>query len=420
MEPAVSPPLTPPARRFLVVSGYFPPIVGGTSTVVRNLLAAFDPASFAVVAEAPSSLDGRHNAPAPAGIRVRRVGLPRLIRRLPFFTRFARRARFALTPLIRRAILRSARRLRAERLVALYPSWPFLLAAFQAHRITGIPLITYYMDVTDPHPSSHPLDLQAIRHMEEVILKSASRRLVLSEIIAHDLRARYGLDSVVVPHSIDIPAMLQRAAAAPPAIPVPGKEVLLVHTGVVEDLQQESLLRLARALHWHPDLNARLVISTPTSKADLARRGFDLPCVDIRNLDQEEVFALQRQAAIAVAVLPFQSRLTRLQMTAFPTKIVEYMLSGAPILIHAPPESYLVESARHHRYAMLVTEPSEKALAEAIRVMLADREMTRQLVANARATVENVYSLAGVSRLFADACGLDPACRKMNDATPPP
>ena len=34
-----------------------------------------------------------------------------------------------------------------ERIIALYPSWPFLIAAYRAHLRCGAPLVTYHMDV---------------------------------------------------------------------------------------------------------------------------------------------------------------------------------------------------------------------------------------------------------------------------------
>ncbi|MBI3986275.1 MAG: glycosyltransferase, partial [Lentisphaerae bacterium] len=212
----MNPPPLPgsPAQRFLAVSGYFPPIVGGTSTVIRTLLSAFRPESFSVIGETPGSFDGRHDDPDLPAAQVERIGIPGWIARLPFGFHLTRRLRFALIPRIARLIQRRLAASGAERLVAVYPSWPFLIAAYHAHRRTRVPLIVYYMDITIDDPSNPSLNQRALRRYEEPLLRAAARRLTLSEAVAENLTARYELDCVTIPHAVSLPA-------SPPAPPSP-------------------------------------------------------------------------------------------------------------------------------------------------------------------------------------------------------
>ena len=72
-------------ERFLVVSGYFPPIVGGASTVMSTLLAKFRPDTFSVIAESPTSFDGDHRAPLVPDVKVTRIGVPAFVtRKIPY------------------------------------------------------------------------------------------------------------------------------------------------------------------------------------------------------------------------------------------------------------------------------------------------------------------------------------------------
>ncbi len=400
--------LKQPVRRFIVVSGYYPPIVGGTATVVRNLLGAFRPESFQVVAESPGSFDGKHNAPVPENVRVARVGVPPfVVHKVPYGTRLVRWLRFGMIPLIQQKIVAA----KPDLIVAVYPSWPFLVAAYRAHVLRGVPLVTYYMDVSaDASRLAWP-DRPMVKHYEQKILRAASQRIVLSDAIGDDFRARFGLDSVVIPHTIDL-------AALPTAPPLPAllgsltKKKLIVHTGVVEGLQREGLLRLARTIHAHPEWNARLVLSTPNSHSDLRAGGFDLPCVEIGTFASAEVCALQRAADLLVAVLPFEGVIDAYQRTAFPTKVVEYMAAGVPILAHAPPDSFFAHHICKHGYAWLVGEPDESSLARAMTHLLEDAAVRERLVRCARATVESVYDLRIVAPRFAAACGIDSAALK--------
>jgi glycosyltransferase involved in cell wall biosynthesis len=390
-----------PAKNFVVASGYFPPIVGGTSTVIKNLLAAFDPARFAVISQTPESLDGTHRSEVPEGVQVTRLGVPRSALKIPYGFRIARWLRFAMVPLIEKAILKEVRRLGAGHIMAVYPSWPFVIAAYRASEKAGVPLSIYYMDVT-PEASQLALpDRFVVRHYEKPILRKAAQRLVLSEALQKDFQERFGLGSTVIPHSIDL-----SATAMPPRPEKPGSYRRIVHTGVIEHLQEEGLKRIATVLEKHPEWNAKLVLSTPTSKADLLSRGFDCPFIEILSLSNAEVRSLQCSADLLVAVLPFHGEIEAYQRTAFPTKSVEYMASGVPILAHAPAGSFFANHVRKHGYALLADSCQEQALEEALHRALEDSHLRDTLLEKARQTVLNEFSIDSVAARFAAATGL--------------
>jgi glycosyltransferase involved in cell wall biosynthesis len=396
-----------PASRFIVVSGYFPPIIGGTSTVMRNLHSAFDPSSFVVIAENPGSFDGDHNAPVPPGVCVIRSGVPSFVtRRIPYGVKITRWLRFGIIPHLERLIVRAARETNAQRLVAVYPSWPFLIAAHRAHLRLGIPLFTYYMDVSAEASKLPWPDRPVIRRCELPILRSARQRLVLSDALADDFQRRFSLDSVVIPHSI-------RIDDSPDPVPWPTQsKKLVVHTGVIEALQLEGLLRIASLIDSHPEWNARLVLATPTPRDHLLASGFNLPTVEILRLTNAEVRALQRAASLLVAVLPFHGQVEAFQLTAFPTKVVEYMTTGVPILAHAPRDSFFASHVLRHGYARLADSPDLAPLTETLASLLTGTPDNAPLIARARATVNEIYSLPIVARRFAEACDIDPALLK--------
>ena len=392
------------AERFVVVSSYFPPVVGGTSTVLRNLLGAFRPETFHVVAESPSSFDGEHNARVPEGVQVTRAGVAKLVTgRIPYGVKLARWLRFGLIPHLENKIISQ----KPQRIIAVYPSWPFLVAAYRVHLRTGVPLFTYYMDVSaDASRLAWP-DRPIVRRYEQRILRAATQRLVLSDAIREDFATRFGLSSVVIPHTIAL-AQTPVESAVPASLKILKDRKLIVHTGVVEGLQREGLLRLARVIHDHPELNAQLVLSTPTSHADLRANGFDLPWVQIGTFTSAEVASLQRAADLLIGVLPFEGAIEAYQRTAFPTKVVEYMTSGVPILAHAPADSFFAAHVRQHGYALLVDRADGDLLRQALVRALGDVALREELVLRARTTVQSVFALQTVAPRFAEACGLAP------------
>jgi glycosyltransferase involved in cell wall biosynthesis len=185
-----------------------------------------------------------------------------------------------------------------------------------------------------------------------------------------------------------------------------------VHTGVVEQLQYEGLKRLAETLMHHPELKAKLVLCTPNSPQDLAACGLGLPCVEIVSLRKEEVLQLQRRASVLVAVLPFTGEIRELERTAFPTKVVEYLCAGAPILAHAPAESFFGQHVLRHQYGLLVDQPEEAALAAALQRLRDDAALRQSLTEKARQTVAGLFALPKAAADFVTACGLDPVALK--------
>lgn len=396
-----------PAQKWVAVTAYFPPTVGGSSTVAANLISTFQPESVHVISERPATIGGRHTAEPPPGVSITRFGLPPTLHRLPFARYWIRWGRYGLVPTVRRAILQALSQ-GAQRIVAWYPSWPFLLAAAQAARQTRVPLFTYHMDAPIPWQQAPWPDRVFLRHRQLSILQNATARLVISEALAEDFEQRFNLNSTVIRHGLD----LRLYPAANPEPLARHKPLRIVHTGVVEHLQYESLRRIIDAVADCPELRAEIVLSTPNRREDLAACGLDQPHVQILALPTQEVRNLQRSAHVLLAVLPFFGSIKKLDLTAFPTKLVEYMAAGVPILVHAPPESFLAKHVRRYRYALLVDKPDPAALITALKALQEDATLRLQLARRARHTAEELYALPRVARAFADACALSPSILK--------
>ena len=94
---------------------------------------------------------------------------------------------------------------------------------------------------------------------------------------------------------------------------------------------------------------------------------------------------LQKEADLLYLPLAFETPWQDEIRTVFPTKAVEYMVSGTPILLHGPADSFTVKDAREHGWALVVDTKDPEALWDGIRRLLADRPLREKLVENARA-----------------------------------
>jgi glycosyltransferase involved in cell wall biosynthesis len=70
--------------------------------------------------------------------------------------------------------------------------------------------------------------------------------------------------------------------------------------------------------------------------------------------------------------------------TVFPTKLLEYFVSGRPILVHAPTDSWAARSARELGWGYVVDEPDPLLLAKGIDELLDAPELCARIVACAK------------------------------------
>jgi hypothetical protein len=84
-----------------------------------------------------------------------------------------------------------------------------------------------------------------------------------------------------------------------------------------------------------------------------------------RRTTRSESRVAQRAAGVLFLPLAFNAK-REVVSTASPSKMPEYLAAERPILVHAPPFSYVVRYAREHQFAEVVDAADEDAIAHAI------------------------------------------------------
>jgi glycosyltransferase involved in cell wall biosynthesis len=104
---------------------------------------------------------------------------------------------------------------------------------------------------------------------------------------------------------------------------------------------------------------------------------------------------VERLSESDIVVLPhgFQGSLPPEEYrTIFPTRTIEYLLCGRPILAHTPPDCYLTRFLKEHGCALVVDKPSVPALLEAIRRLQTDAKLRSDLVRRALQTAKMFHA----------------------------
>jgi glycosyltransferase involved in cell wall biosynthesis len=354
----------------LICARSFPPRLGGSAILSRNLWGAWPANDLVVLSEGGAGLPIDPNTALP-GVRVEYV--TPWLESNPSLRAFCEPLRMFA---VRRALVRLAREIRPRALWVNWPSTGFLLGAWLAAREVGLPLYVHMHDTWEESLTGLPVTLNRLapRVFERRVLKSAANVFAITEEAAAHFRAKHGCSTSVLKHCIpdaDIEA----------AVRVGASEIenrIHFAGGIYPLMNQDAVVNLVKALDH---CTSGITLDGYTfDVTGLAAAGIGGPRVSLRYAPKAEVMAAQRRSALLFLPLAFHSTNPTEIQTVFPTKLLEYLVSGRPILVHAPPDSWVSRAARTEGWGEVVDEPDSRQLAHRIDSLLADQPKQEALV----------------------------------------
>jgi hypothetical protein len=283
-------------------------------------------------------------------------------------------------------------------LLVVYPKQHFLLGGCLAALTTKKPLFVYFMDVYVEGLSGARRIARAI---ERLVARRADVVFAMSEPHREHFEQRLRAYGGRQPRVVELPHPYADDGAADEEPQALGGQPSIVFTGAIYDAQAEGIRRLIEAIDL-PELDAldpRLHVLTQTELSDLAALGIEPSHrVEIRAATRGEARAAQRAGDVLFLPIAFDAK-THVRRTASPSKMPEYLASGRPILVYAPPDAYLARYALERRFAEVVTEPNAGMVARALRVLVTDPARVAELRCAAEATLERHRAANVVKRL---------------------
>lgn len=284
------------------------------------------------------------------------------------------------------------------------------VAAFQASNDLHLPFYAYMQDLwleTMPKGSAR---WHFARKWEPIILSKARRVICMTESAQHHYEKKYGVPTFLLPHGIQEDDL----SKAPRGLVYPKmtKRTVLFVGGINQKFNLDALVTLAQASEYLP-AEYELVYSTPVNASRLAQLGVTSSRLKIQYVSRSHVQQFMSEAHVLIAPLSHKNCAVEEVRTLFSTKLLQYFLSGRPIVVFAPEDSYHVESARKSGWGHVVTQDSPVALADAIVKVVEDARLAERLVEaalhEARARNANTYA-ARLARWISEDVRLAVAC----------
>ncbi|MGO9114430.1 MAG: glycosyltransferase [Thermoguttaceae bacterium] len=374
------------SKRVLISTQAFPPQTAGSAMILYELLKHLPQDELVSV----------HGISDPPLLNGPSLGMDRhmvLVLGSRLWTaRVVRRVPQLYVPLIRRSLKRWAKAHSVKRIYAHFPSSSFMVAACQVAEELDLPLTVYFDILWEELPEC---DMRMARKYERRILERADSRFAITEFAADYLTKKHGLPVGFLPHTID-PA---NKAEGFQALSDDVRPTIHFCGGLYPVMNQDAVVRLVDAAQ-RAKSRPQIDLCAPGLPIELRERG-----MQARYLPRSELRAAQRQSNILFLPLAFNSSRPVTIHHNFPTKAMEYLCSGRPILVHAPADSYLTWLAKKEGFAFVVDHPDTQELAAAIDRLVADRQLQEGLVAKALAFVNTRDSRPWASVLWKALCG---------------
>jgi glycosyltransferase involved in cell wall biosynthesis len=367
--------------KFLVVSRSWPPIVGGMEVVMYNLFRHVPAEACVVLRGDTSGADGRL---VDAQMKLPHLevccDVPKWAMRLP--------AKQASLQVLRhlglsRFVARGTQLVAEHNCTAVLGVFPFrssVLAAQRIARQTEKPLFYYLHDIVEQSGFFGGVEARLLNPSLFRALNSARLVFTITEGLQHHYRAFLKKSpELLLQTAIVSERATQGDLSHASQI---GRPPTVLYTGGITEFQRDSVQMVARWAHRQPEGSVRFLVCTFASPEELLAWGILGPNVEANRVSREEALRLQQSADVLLLPITFQLMNDEVR-TLFPSKIIEYMNAGTPILVCAPEDTFIHRHVAGHGYAALLDKPDEAGLGSLLGRLLSDTSYRTALVQRA-------------------------------------
>jgi glycosyltransferase involved in cell wall biosynthesis len=286
---------------------------------------------------------------------------------------------YCMVPFIVTRGIRLIRRNSIKKIISV-PWNEYSLAAYLLHLLTGSELFVYLMDDSFGEPSRSRIRRPLYNLLMGRVLRSAKRVWAISPYMCESLEKRFQVKCVSHPPFVDVDDFARQCRGS---FRQADHEVHLVYTGTVYSAQLDALRDLIQVVNSGrilPDRRVILTLYTDVSESTLRKLGLYGSWVRRSQAPASEMARALGSAHILFLPYSFQGEMRHLVETSMPTKLAEYLVSGVPILVYAPPYASITRYCRKHGFGMIVDKKDHAELEQSLRRLTMDEKLRRVLV----------------------------------------
>ncbi len=259
-----------------------------------------------------------------------------------------------------------------------YSDWGLVLfSVYMLHKLTGKPFALHFYDMYIGNKM--PILFKWVAFwLEPRLFKKASKISVMCEELREHYEKKYRRHVEVIHNSIDF----QPIAANLPALP--DSEFRIVFLGNIYWAQEDAVRSVASAVEKLTDIPVKLVLYTPHSKEYMHSIGIrESGKIFFDFCSPQEVSGVMAKSDLLLVALSFNTKFPQLINTSSPGKLCEYLISGRPILVNSPKESFMYKYAKSNGFAHVTGSNDIEKIKEIIRQAFTSKNKDTNMVQNA-------------------------------------
>ena len=297
------------------------------------------------------------------------------------------------------------RLVRKEKIEAIFtvPLDQFTIAAYFIHRITGLPIYMYVMD--DPAGARRTDGTQTLlyRTLMPRLVRACKRVWGVSDGMCEYFEKTYQVTCLPLLPLLDLGGFKKQRVRRADAS---NGSFHIVFTGSIYSAQVDALRRLVHVVDKESRENGsrknaiQLTLYTSLPAQAMERMGVTGTNVRRDEVKHEDIPRVLSEADVAFLPFSFDPGMRHIVETSFPSKIAEYLAAGLPILAHAPAYSTVALYCREHECGLVVDQPDEALLRDALVRLSNDAALRERLSAKALETAKSKHDASRLAPGF--------------------
>jgi hypothetical protein len=288
-------------------------------------------------------------------------------------------------------------------------------ASFAANLPCAVPRDIYIVDDFVADSGIYRVKREAAQRVLDRLVMESERVFTISPVYASDLEAHYGRSCEFLP--IPVPdSLLDTIDSTSPHRKPGGRAsndiITLHHSGQIHHLYADALIGLIGLF--------REIAETKKKKIHLELWGNITPGdaekalrINLQEVNQKDNFQVkicgevppielarqQKRADFLLLVNSFLPEIEKQVRCSFSSKICEYMVSGVPILVYAPPYSSLAAHLGKYKAAHMITSQDQEEVRFQLEEILEDSQKNKPVEAAKKLALDVHSSKAFFDRI---------------------
>lgn len=294
--------------------------------------------------------------------------------------RFIRWQRWFLLSSLIKKIISLAKEEKCKSIMCFYPDELYLIASSLAAKKLSIPIYPYFHNLY--YENKNGLSALIAKSVQKKLFNQAPWVYLISEGLLSELAPKYPkIDFRILLHSTEIDDISTEN------IPTKDNITKISFLGNINNSNKDALSFLINIIGQKDGLTFNLITSQPEyilKKEKLLKKNV----VVKNNLSDEEVIHELKSSDLLALPHGFTGPLSNSEYrSAFPTKTINYLQSGSPILALLPSNCYLYNFLSKNQCAFCVTSKNKQEIFYIISHLKANVKEVERIKNNAQKTV---------------------------------